>query len=262
VLRSTGYSHVDLAYTKERNISVFNAPHYGDFSIAEYVFALLLTVSRKILPAVKDIKNGTIVNTKYSGMELCGKTIGIVGLGAIGKKVAEIAKAFSMEVLCYDIKKQEGYRISPLDELCKRADIISINANLTEKTLHMFDYSRFEMMKNGVIIINTARGEIIKTSDLYEALVKQKVKYSALDVIECENLLYSEENNPDINSVKESCLKNFYTAQKFLNMENVLITPHIAYNTKEAQMRILEITYENLIASTKFTTGAKNLVLL
>ncbi len=263
ILRSVGYSHVDLSFAKERGISIFNAPHYGDYSIAEYTFALLLAVSRKIAKASRDVKEQTVVDEEYQGIELNKKTIGIVGLGAIGKKVAEIAKSFSMNVIYHDIKKEEGYNYTSFDELCRQSDIISINCPLNSKTLYMFDRNRFETMKNGVIIINTARGEIIKTTDLYDALLNKKVAFAALDVVECENIFLREENNKiDINSVKENCLKNYYVTRKLLNMQNVIITPHIAYNTKEARQRILEITVENLISSTKFTNSAKNLVLV
>lgn len=263
VLRSVGYSHVDLVCAKERGIKVFNAPHYGDSSIAEYVFALLLSNSRKIITAAFDVKNQKVEDAKYQGIELHSKTLGIVGLGAIGKKVFEIAKAFSMEVLCYDINKEEGYSYVSLDELCQKSDIISINCPLTSNTIHMFDSNRFQKTKDGVIIINTARGEVIDTLALFEALLSKKVSFAALDVIECEDILYEDKENPiDINSLHEKCLKNYYVSRKLLEMDNVLITPHIAYNTFEAKYRILEITVENIISLTKFTNSAKNLVLI
>ncbi len=263
ILRSVGYSHIDLSYANENKIAVFNAPHYGDYSIAEYTFALLLSVSRKIFVSALDVKKQNILDTKYQGIELNKKTIGIVGLGAIGKKVAQIAKSFSMNVVYYDIKKDEEFQYLPIDELCKISDIISINCPLTKETLYMFDRQRFSMMKDGVIIINTARGEIIKIEALYEALTDKKVSFAAMDVVECENVLYEDINNTiDIHNVKQSCLKNYFITRKLLNMDNVIITPHIAYNTKEAQKRILEITVENLYSSLKFTNSAKNLVLI
>ena len=110
VLRSVGFSHVDLAYCKEKNIHIFNAPHYGDSSIAEYVFAILLTIIRKVIVAANDVKKQEIEDSKYLGLELFNKTIGIVGLGAIGKRVAEIAKAFSMNVFIMTFKKMKGLK--------------------------------------------------------------------------------------------------------------------------------------------------------
>ncbi len=263
VLRCVGYSHIDLPYAKEKGINIFNAPHYGDSSIAEYTFAMLLAATRKIPNAALDVKNQALQDECYQGMELKNKTLGIIGLGAIGARVAEIAKGFSLNILYYDIVKDDKYNFAEIDELCQKSDIISINCPLTSKTLHLIDENKFQLMKQGVVIVNTARGEIIKTSALYNALISKKVAAAALDVVECENILYGNEfNTLDINSIKENCLKNYYVTRKLLNMRNVLITPHIAYNTIEAKNRILEITVENLISSTKFTNGAKNLVLI
>lgn len=256
VLRSVGYSHVDLVYTKEHNIKVYTAPHYGDHSIAEYTFALLLSVSRNISKSFKDLKEGNISqgDVKYQGIELCGKTIGIVGLGATGKIVADIAQGFSMKPVYYDIKKDERYNYVSFDELCKISDIISINCPLNQNTIHMFDENKFSMMKNGVIIINTARGEVIKTKALYEALLSKKIGFAALDVVECEDVLYENPINAlKLDSIKDCCFKNYYLIKKMMNMKNVILTPHIAYDTKEAKRRILEITVQNLISSTKFT---------
>lgn len=254
ILRSVGFSHVDLSYAEEKGIKVLNAPHYGDHSIAEYTFALLLNISRKIIKAADDVKTQNINDIEYQGIELQNKTMGIVGLGAIGKKVADIAKGFSMNPIYYDVIRDENYNYVSLEELCQKSDIISINCPLNSNTLYMFDTNKFEIMKDGVIIINTARGEIIKTTDLYKALLSGKVKFAAMDVVECENVLYEDaENRIDIDSVKDNCLKNYYVTRKLLTMDNVLITPHIAYNTLEAKKRILEITVNNLLSSTKFT---------
>ena len=263
ILRSVGFSHVDISYAKEKGINIFNAPHYGDSSIAEYVFALLLNVSRKIITASDDVKNQTIDDNKYQGIELYNKTIGVIGTGAIGKNVIRIAKAFNMNVICFDKFKSEGYNYVSFDDLLKNSDIISINCPLNAETLHLLNENAFNKMKKGVIIINTARGEIIDTYCLYKALCEKIVSFAAMDVMECEDVLYeNKENKIDINLIKEKCFKNHYVAYKLLNMKNVLITPHIAYNTKEAATNILKITVENLKSSIKFTSGAKNLILL
>ena len=255
VLRSVGYSHVDIIYAKKRNIKIYNAPHYGDHSIAEYTFALLLSILRKIIQSSKDVKKQTINNDKYRGMELCGKTIGIIGLGATGKIVADISQGFSMKPVYFDIQKDERYNYLPLNDLCKVSDIISINCPLNQNTLYLIDESKFSLMKNGVVIVNTGRGEIIKTRALLEALLSKKVSYAALDVVESEDLVYENlTNRIDINTIKDPCFKNYYMIRKIMSMENVIITPHIAYNTTEAQKRILEITVGNLISSTKFTS--------
>lgn len=253
-LRSIGYSHVDIVYANEKNIKIFNAPHYGDHSIAEYTFSLLLSISRKIVQSSYDVKGQIINNENYEGIELLGKTIGIIGLGATGKIVADIASGFSMKPIYYDVIKNDSYNFFPLKKLCEKSDIISINCPLNQNTLYMIDEEKFSYMKNGVIIINTARGEIIKTRALYEALISKKVKFAALDVVESENILFENiDNKVNIDAIKDICFKNYYLTRKLMSLENVLITPHVAYNTKEAKKRILEITVNNLNSSIKFT---------
>lgn len=263
LLRSVGYSHVDLSYAKERGINVFNAPNYGDYTVAEYVFALLLAVSRRIILSSSSLKQGNILPDHYMGVELFDKTMGVIGTGAIGSKVVKIAQGFSMNVIAYDINETLDVPYVSLDELCAKADVISINAPLTPETARLFDRNRISKLKRGVIIVNTARGEIIDTEALYEALSQKKVAYAALDVVECEDILWQKpQNSFHFNGIKESCLKNFLIANRLLKMENVLITPHTAYDTREATGRILEITLQNLASCLNFSAGAKNLVLL
>ena len=263
ILRSVGYSNVDLNYTKENGIVVFNAPNYGDYTVAEYVFASLLALIRKVPQSNNALRMGNILLDKYIGVELYSKTMGVIGTGAIGSKVVKIAKGFSMDVIAYDINKNTDAEYVSLDELCKRADVISINTPLTPDTLRMFDRNRINSLKKGVIIVNTARGEIIDTDALYDAIVEQRVGYAALDVIECEDILWQKPTRArDFNNVKNNFLKNFLIANRLLKMDNVLITPHTAYDTKEATRRILEITLENMKSCLNFDTGAKNQVLV
>ena len=263
VLRSVGYSHIDMYYAKENGIIVFNAPNYGDYTVAEYVFASLLALIRKIPQSNTALRMGNILLDKYIGVELFSKTMGVIGTGAIGSKVVKIAKGFSMNVLAYDLKQTTDAEYVSLDELCSRSDVISINTPLTPETLRMFDRNRINSLKKGVIIINTARGEIIGTDALYDAIVEQRVAYAALDVIECEDILWQKPTRArDFSNIKNNCLKNFLIANRLLKMDNVLITPHTAYDTKEATRRILEITLENINSCMNFDTGAKNQVLV
>ncbi len=262
-LRSVGFSHVDLHYAKEKNIRIFNCPNYGDYTVAEYVFASLLALVRKVPQSNNALRMGNILLDKYMGVELFSKTMGVVGTGAIGSKVVKIAKGFSMDVIAYDIKKNADVEYVSLDELCQRADVISINSPLTADTLHMFDRNRINSLKKGVIIVNTARGEIIDTSALYDAILEKRVAYAALDVLECEDLLWQKPSTASgFSGIKDACLKNFLVANRLLKMDNVLITPHTAYDTKEATRRILEITLENINSALNFDAGAKNQVLI
>ncbi len=263
LLRSVGFSHVDMHYAHERGIHVFNCPNYGDYTVAEYVFASLLALIRQIVQSNNALRMGNILLDKYVGVELFGKTMGVIGTGAIGSKVVKIAKGFSMDVIAYDVVKTTDVTYVSLDELCTQADIISINTPLTADTLRMFDRNRINSLKKGVIIVNTARGEIIDTDALYDAIVDKRVAYAALDVIECEDILWQKPARAQgFNNVKDTCLKNFLIANRLLKMDNVLITPHTAYDTKEATKRILEITLQNISSCINFDPGAKNQVLV
>ncbi len=263
--RSVGFSHIDMKYCKEREIYAFNTPHYGDYTVAEYTFAILLHTTRKIEKAQNDVKSGEITMDKYTGVELFNKTLGVIGAGSIGKNVLDIAKGFRMNTLAYDIYQSGDYNYCTLDELFKNSDIISINAPLTKENYHLINKETISKMKDGVIIVNVARGEIIDTESLYDALLNKKVAYAALDVIECEEILCTENQKcRGLENIKEACLEKFYINQKLLKLPNVTITPHTAYNTKEAIERILYMTEENLLSCLNFNpkTGAKNLILL
>lgn len=245
--RSVGFSHINKEYCTKHNIKVFNTPHYGDYTVAEFTFGILLTAIRKIKQATNSLKEGNVNLQDFIGVELYSKTIGIIGLGAIGQKVEKIAQGFSMNTICYDVYPTEGYNYTTLDELCEKSDIITLHAPLTENNYHLLNKKMFEKMKKGVIIINTARGELIDTRALLGAIEEEKIAFCALDVVECENVL-TNHNSDDfcLESIQESCLKKFMLNQKLLSYKNVLITPHIAYDTNEATRRILEITIENI----------------
>lgn len=252
--RSVGYSHIDLDYCKEHNIKIVNTPHYGDYTVAEFSFGLLLNLIRKICKASTDLKDNQISNN-YEGMELFGKTIGIIGTGGIGSKSLKIASGFSMNLLAYDIHPNEqlvqkfNVKFTDLDTLVKESDIISLHAPANTSNYHMLDKQRFDEMKDSTVIINTGRGELIDTQALYNALKEKKIAGAALDVLEYEEAIT---NNSDY-FIDDECIDTNYLKKtlinhKLLSLPNVIITPHIAYDTKEAVTRILEITVNNIIA--------------
>ncbi len=262
-LRCVGFSNVDLDYCKKRGILVFNTPNYGNSTVAEFVFCLILTLSRKIALAKKTVIEGTIDQDELIGTELEGKTIGIIGGGAIGKKVIEIAKGFNLNVLVYDINKNSLYNYVELDELLKQSDFVSINCPLNESTKHLINDQRLALMKKEAVLINTARGEIVDTRALYNALVNKKISAAALDVVECEETLCQTYGKCEkYDALRTNCLKKFFFIQKLIQLPQVIVTPHIAYNTKEAQERILDITLFNINESLNITSGFKNLVLI
>lgn len=262
-LRSVGYSNVDLNFCKENNIQVFNTPNYGNSTVAEYVFSLLLALSKKIIEAKKSIKNGEIEQEDLRGVELFSKNMGVIGAGAIGRKVINIAHGFGMNVLVYDINKNGAYNFVELDELLKKSDFISINCPLSKSTNKLINKIAISKMKKNAIIINTARGEIIDSEALYYALLEGRIKGAALDVIECEEYLCQNWKRCCENiELKSHCFKKFFFIQKMLQLPNVIITPHNAYNTTEAQIRILKITTENIKSTFDINSSVKNLVLL
>ena len=246
--RSVGFSHIDTDYCKENNIVVVNAPHYGDYTVAEYSFGVLLSLCRRICYGVNELKNGDMYPETF-GMELFDKTIGIIGTGAIGSKSVKISKGFSMNVLCYDVKEnielkeKYGAKYVTLDTLLKLSDVVMIHAPLTTSTYHLLDKEKIGLMKETAIIVNTARGELIDTEALYDALIEERINGAALDVLEYEETISDKRPGAYIN------LRNLRTSlinSKLLNLKNVIATPHIAYDTKEAVNRILEKTLENL----------------
>lgn len=253
-LRSVGFNHVDIDYCKKHKITVVNTPNYGNMTVAEFAFGLMLDVSRKITLAYNDLKNA-IVDAKHTiGTELFGKTIGIVGLGAIGAEMARLSYGFGLKVLGFDIKERdilrEKYAVSyvPFDELLRRSDFISIHAPLTKDNYHLFNMKSFEKMKPNAIIINTARGEIIDTQALYNAIVDGKIAGAGLDVLESEEILTDPDYLVDVGRMKVNALQKTVLNNSLLKLDNVIVTPHIAYDTKEAIDRILSLTMANIYA--------------
>ncbi|MCD7880022.1 MAG: hypothetical protein LUG16_08845 [Candidatus Gastranaerophilales bacterium] len=246
--RSVGYSHIDTDYCKEHNIIAANTPHYGDYTVAEFSFGILLNLVRRICYGVNELKIGDLYPETF-GMELYNKTIGIIGTGSIGEKSVKIAKGFSMNVICCDtnpdsqLEEKFNVKYVDLDTLCKLSDIITLHAPLNTKSYHLINKEKIELMKENAIIINTARGELIETEALYEALLDEKIKGAALDVLEFEETISKKRPGENLN------LKNLRTSlinNKLLNLPNVIVTPHIAYDTQEAVNRILHLTIKNL----------------
>ncbi|MGE4554754.1 MAG: NAD(P)-dependent oxidoreductase [Candidatus Paceibacterota bacterium] len=249
VTRSRGTDHIDLEYCQKNNIIVKNIADYGSFSVAEFTFGLLLCLIRKIYQAYHQIREDTNFNLKnLEGEELFQKTLGVIGTGAIGKRVIQIAKGFQMNVVAYDkfpdreFSKKIGFSYVNFEELLKISDIISFHVPLTEETYHLLNKNNIHLIKKGAYLINTSRGGIIETEALYWALKNNILKGAALDVLEGEE---------EIKEEQELLLKEISDAEKnkillfnhaLIDMENVLITPHIAFYTFQALKRIIEET--------------------
>ncbi len=249
--RSTGTDHIDIAAARERGVAVCNVPEYGANTVAEHTFGLILALSRKIFLARERVGRGDFRLQGLQGFDLRDKTLGVVGAGSIGLHVVRIARALSMEVLAYDVKESAllaeilGFRYVPLEELWASADVISLHAPLVAATHHMVNRESLAKMKRGVLIVNTARGELIDTEALVEALDSGQVGGAGLDVFEGEqavneeSILLREGREPP---------RELRPLRSLLERDNVIITPHMAFYSQEALRRIMDTTIENILA--------------
>ncbi len=249
--RSRAYDHIDLNYCTNHNIAVFNIEQYGKTAVAEYAAALILSLVRNLLPAYFDMRKHLINHKNYEGRILSSYTLGIIGCGAIGSAVAKIAVFFGMKVLIHSYMKNseltDSCEFVTLDELLENSDIITLHLPYNGENYHMISEEQFDKMKNGVYIVNTARGELLDIKALYDNLVKGKVLGAALDVLECEFIsTYKGEMAAVMEESGQHCVETALITQKLFDMKNVIITPHIAYNTKESIDYILNETF-NLI---------------
>ena len=249
--RSTGYNHIDLMYCTKNNIAVFNVEHYGEDAVAQYTTGLMITLVRKLLPAYLGMNESKLNPSLYEGRTLQNLTIGIIGCGAIGSSVAKTANFFGMRILVNTYMKNSAVsdfvEYVDLDKLLRESDIITLHIPYTPEVYHIISSKEFDKMKQGVYIINTARGELIDIVALYENLISGKVKGAALDVLECEYLSVNNDNLVDeIRDSDGRCIASALLTQKLLDMDNVIITPHIAYNTKESVNYLLEETFNNI----------------
>ncbi|MGF1471533.1 MAG: NAD(P)-dependent oxidoreductase [Rubrobacteraceae bacterium] len=249
--RSTGYDHVDLEAATERGIAVANVPVYGENTVAEHTFALILALSRKVHLAWTRTQRGEYVMEGLRGFDLYGKTLGVVGAGAIGLHVIRIAKGFGMKVLAYDVHRNRllsevlGFEYVDLDALVERSDIVSLHAPALPATHHLINEETLTRMKSNALLINTARGSLVDTAALAEALDAGEIGGAALDVFEGEEFMEHEDEllyQPDA----EEKLKLLVRAHRLQRRPDVVITPHIGFNSEEALQRILDVVAENV----------------
>ncbi len=247
--RSTGTDHIDIMHANEKDIRVMNVPLYGENTVAEHTFALILALSRKINESYTSIMNGNFSTDGLMGFDLRNKTIGIIGGGRIGLHVARMARSFGMHVRVYDIKQDDflaeiiNFKYVSLNELLEVSDIISLHVPSNKHTHHMINAETLDHMKHGSILINTARGDLINTKDLISALENKKIYGAGLDVLEGEDL-FIEENM--FNSPIEGASKVIENNKKLAELPNVVITPHNAFNSIEAVQRIIAKTISNI----------------
>lgn len=256
---STGIDHIDLEECKKRGIVVSNVPTYGENTVAEHTFALLLALSRKIIESHERVKECKFDPKGLTGFDLYGKTIGVVGVGNIGSHVVRIARGIGMEVLGYKrtpdpkLEQELQFKFVDVDTLLSSSDVISLHLPYTPETHHFLNAEQFAKMKQGVIIINTARGALIDTTALLDALNSGKVSAAGLDVLEEEVLLKEEKELLSKGFEGHSELEMLCVVQDhvLLTHSNVLVTPHNAFNSREALDKIVKTTEENITAFAK-----------
>jgi D-lactate dehydrogenase len=250
--RSTGFDHIDLGYCGEKGITVCNVPVYGDNTVAEHVFALLLAISHKMIVAVDRTRRGDFSLKGLQGFDLFGKTLGVIGTGSIGQCVIEIARGFRLEVLASDVRPDQdlasrlGFRYVEMDELLASSDIITLHVPSNEKTRNMISHDEFARMKEGVVLINTARGDIVDIKALARAIGEGKVAAAGLDVLPEEGGIREEAELLRSVYDRKHDLETMLLNHILLRLRNVIITPHSAFNTREAVERILSTTVGNI----------------
>ena len=254
VTRSTGFEHIDLSYCAQKGISVSFVPSYGDHTVAEMAFGLILNLSRNILKANNYIRETSDFNFSSSlrGFDLNNKTIGVVGTGRIGKNVIKIAKGFNMNVIACDLfpdaefAKINNFEYKDFEEIIKEADIISLHVPFTKENNHLINKNVISKMKKGVLLINTARGSLIDTEALIWGIHEGIIGGAGLDVLEEERELKIENEFFGSDSSKDINYRTLEEDHILMNMPNVIVTPHISFYTKEAEAEIIKTTIENI----------------
>lgn len=261
VTRSTGFDHIDFKYAQEKGIKVANMPAYGSRTVAEYTFALILGLSRKVLEASYQIKNNRGFDTStFRGFDLFRKTIGIVGTGKIGLNVAKIAKGFDMEVVAFDKfpnndeAQKMGFSYLPLDELLAKSDIVTLHLPSNSETKHIINRDNIRKFKKGALLINTARGEVCDTEAILLGVQEKILSGVGLDVVEGEKSLKEESQfflEDDKINLDSEQIKILFEDHLLIGRPEVFITPHIAFFTQEAQHEIVVTTVSSIVAFLK-----------
>jgi len=257
--RSTGFDHIDLAAAKNHGILVANVPSYGENTVAEFTFALLLSLSRRIPEAREHILSGGFSPAGLRGFDLAGKTIGVIGCGHIGMHVIRMANGFGMNVLGFETHPDEarartaGFTYASLPDLLAASDIVTLHVPYNAHTHHLINKENIGLMKKGAYLLNTARGAIIETEALIAALESKALAGAGLDVLEEEGDLDDEMTllsapHPNAEAIRIT-LENHY----LISHPRVIVTPHLAFNTTEAIERILDTTMKNIVA---FSAGS------
>ncbi|MDB5570416.1 MAG: hydroxyacid dehydrogenase [Hyphomicrobiales bacterium] len=252
--RSTGTDHIDLEACRARGVTVCNVPNYGDNTVAEHTFALMLAVAHRLIEAVESTRRGDFASTGLRGFDLYGRRLGVIGAGRIGRRVIGIAKGFGMDVLAFDAQPdprfaaQAGFRYVALNELLAQSDVVTLHVPATKATAGLIGARELALMKPDAVLINTARGDVVDVTALVRALQEKRLRGAGLDVLPQEPLLRDEAEIFRNEDATRPDLKSLLASHVLLQMPNVVVTPHNAFNTQDAVQRIIATTMENIEA--------------
>lgn len=250
LMRCAGFNNVDLAKAKEKDITIMRVPGYSPEAVAEHAMALALTANRHTHKAYVRVRENDFSLGGLMGITLYEKTAGIIGTGKIGAAMARICHGFGMRVLVYDVYKNPSLdfvEYVDMDTLLAQSDLISLHCPLTEETHHLININTIEKMKDGVILVNTSRGGLIKTDDLIRGIRENKFFAVGLDV-------YEEENGSVYEDLSDAILAHS-TVARLLSFPNVMVTSHQGFFAREALQAISKTTMENALS---FMQGKKN----
>jgi len=252
--RSTGFDHIDMDYCNKKGITVCNVPGYGENTVAEHVFTLLLAISHRLIDSVDRTRKGDFTSKGLRGFDLRGKTLGVIGTGNIGRYVINIAGGFSLKVIASDLKpdmdyaEKAGFDYVSMQDLLTLSDIITLHVPGSKATQNLLSDKEFGAMKEGVVIINTSRGTVIDIHALLHSLAEGKVSAAGLDVLPEEPVIREEAELLHAIFTRKHDESKLLANHILLHMDNVIITPHNAFNTREAVERILKSTHDNIKA--------------
>ncbi len=252
--RSTGFDHIDLAACARHGVTVCNVPSYGENTVAEHVFALLLAISHRLIEASARARTGHFSPGDLIGFDLQGRTLGVIGTGSIGRHVVRIGLGFGMRVLGHDPHHDEalralaGFSYVDLETLLHEADVISLHVPSMPATHHLISEETIARMKDGVVVVNTARGDLIDVRALVRGLRDGKIAGAGLDVLPEEPLIREEAELICSRFPNGRDLTDLVADHVLLNMPNVVVTPHSAFFTREATARIVDTTVRNITA--------------
>ena len=261
--RSIEYDHIDIDECRRRNIAVIHVNNYGSTSVAQYVFGVIFALSRKIVPALNDIKEKMVVYEKYEGLDITKLAIGVIGTGAVGEKVCKMANSLGMKIYANDVKVNPSIcdfvEYVSFPDLLRNSDVVTLHVPFVKEFYHIISYKEFEIMKKDALIVNTSPGELVDTLALYDSIKNKKLGGAALDVIECNEWRNTTQTFTNrMKNLSYECLENTIAACELMECDNVIVTPRIAYNTKESTEKILDISFNDV--KTYFKGGYSNRV--